>query len=73
MLFSNVKYTDHLHKCYICMLFLHKGSYKIKIQNATVSVKIGNLIEKAKKGATSIHVTHKDVTAHFSALVPHFN
>ena len=73
MLFSNVKYTVHLHKCYICMLFLHKGSYKIKLPNATVSEKIGTPIEKAKKGAKSIPVAHKDVIAHFSDLVPHFN
>lgn len=73
ILFSNVKYTVHLHKCYICMLFLHKGSYEIKIQNATVSEKTGTPIEKAKKEAKSIPVAHKDVSAHFFVLVPHFN
>jgi hypothetical protein len=55
------------------MLFLHKGSYKIKLPNATVPEKIGTPIEKARKGAKSIPVAHKDVIAPFSDLVPHFN
>jgi hypothetical protein len=46
---------------------------KLNYQNATVSEKIGTPIEKAKKGAKSIPVAHKDVIAHFSDLVPHFN